>query len=252
MIKEKYMLIGDHIYALRQEKYLTQKELANELFVSSQLISNWERHISEPTTEMLLKIIKHYQLPFDYFTESSKDEPFMREKEAIVTAFVQSMVTCPDVMPTLSQVSKYSDLSLEQIKKYFSTTDELIYEFIVIIDRKINLQVSLQVENNKDIVEIFVFDMTPMLYERRAVLNLLYSHPYVKDIWTQFITEKYHQLLLTHQNMKKSNQLDLEYLVELLTTFISVWLRQENPESLEVFQNRVLKLFDHKSKNWIS
>lgn len=34
------MLIGDHIYALRQEKYLTQKELANELFVSSQLISN--------------------------------------------------------------------------------------------------------------------------------------------------------------------------------------------------------------------
>lgn len=246
------MLIGDHINTLRRQKFLTQKELANELFVSCQLISNWERHISEPTTEMLLEIIKHYQLPFDYFTESSKDEQPLQETEAIIDAFIESMAASTDVMPTLNQVSKYSDLSLAQIKNYFSTTTELVYEFIVVVDRKINLQVSLQVENRKDIIEIFVFDMAPMLYERRLVLHLLYSRPYVKNIWLKFIKEKYNQLLLSHQNLTESNRLDLEYLVELLTTLISVWLRQENPESLELFQNRVLKIFDRRSKNLIS
>lgn len=246
------MTLGDQIHSFRNKLGLTQKELATNLFVSYQLVSKWERHISEPTTEMLLKIIKHYQLPFDYFTKSSIDEPLLQETEAIIAAFIESMIVSPDVMPTLSQVSQYSNLSLKQIERYYSTTTELIYEFIAVIDRKINLQVSLQVENRKDIIEIFVFDMAPMLYERRLVLHLLYSRPYIQNIWIKFITEKYHQLLLTHQNIKKSNRLDMEYLVELLTTLISVWLRQDNPESLEAFQNRVLKLFDHRSKNLIS
>lgn len=248
MLFGEFMLIGERIYTLRKKKCVTQKELANKLFVSCQLISNWERHISEPTTDTLLEIIKHYQLPFDYFTESNRDDPIIPEKEAIVGAFIQSMVICPNVIPNLRQVSKYSDLSLEQIKSYFSTTNELIYELIVIVDKKIKLQVSLQVENNKNIVEIFIFDMAPMLYERRTVLNLLYTRPYVKDIWVKFITEKYNQLLLTHQNMKESNRLDIEYLVESLTTIIAVWLRKEEPEPLEIFQNRVLNLFGNSFK----
>ncbi|MGO2518177.1 MAG: helix-turn-helix domain-containing protein, partial [Leuconostoc falkenbergense] len=42
---------------MRRAKKLTQTELAKAIFVSYQLVSKWERNLSEPTAEMMFTII---------------------------------------------------------------------------------------------------------------------------------------------------------------------------------------------------
>ncbi|WP_220741282.1 helix-turn-helix domain-containing protein [Leuconostoc miyukkimchii] len=236
------MVVGDRIYILRKELGLTQKKMADELFISYQLVSKWERHLGEPTTEMILQIIDRYQLPFDYFIESGRDEHVNQEKEMIIRSFIKSMFESPDIMPSLVQVAEFSSLSLKDVKQHFKSVNEITYELFAIVDKKIKLEVSSQVENSKDILQIFIFDMSPMLYERRIILNVLYTRPYIKDAWTHFISNRYKKLLLTHQKVEVETKLDMAYLIEILIAFISVWLKQSNPEPLAAFQNRIIQL----------
>ena len=48
--------VGKNIRRLRNEKRMTQDELAEKLFVSRQTISNYETGKSNPNIDMLLKI----------------------------------------------------------------------------------------------------------------------------------------------------------------------------------------------------
>lgn len=41
-----YEKVGKVIYQLRKEKGMTQKELADRLFISNKAISKWERGVS--------------------------------------------------------------------------------------------------------------------------------------------------------------------------------------------------------------
>lgn len=48
--------IGENIKKLRKAKRMTQKEVANQLNVTPQTISKWERNISYPDLDMLVKL----------------------------------------------------------------------------------------------------------------------------------------------------------------------------------------------------
>ena len=54
------MTIGHQIKLLRQSKGLTQRDLADTLYISYQAVSNWERHQSQPTADMLLAILEKH------------------------------------------------------------------------------------------------------------------------------------------------------------------------------------------------
>ena len=45
---------GEFIAQLRKEKRLTQKELADRLFISDKAVSKWERGLSMPNVSMLI------------------------------------------------------------------------------------------------------------------------------------------------------------------------------------------------------
>ena len=53
--------VGKNIRRLRNEKRMTQDELAEKLFVSRQTISNYETGKSNPDIDMLLKIAEIFQ-----------------------------------------------------------------------------------------------------------------------------------------------------------------------------------------------
>ena len=55
------MTIGHQIKLLRQSKGLTQRDLADTLYISYQAVSNWERHQSQPTADMLLAILEKHR-----------------------------------------------------------------------------------------------------------------------------------------------------------------------------------------------
>ena len=50
------MTVGERIREYRLEKGITQEMLANELYVSTQAVSKWERSISLPDVTLIVKI----------------------------------------------------------------------------------------------------------------------------------------------------------------------------------------------------
>lgn len=59
-------MIGDKIKMLRRKRKLTQSQLANELNVTAQAVSKWEKGLSYPDIETIIKISKLFDVTTDY------------------------------------------------------------------------------------------------------------------------------------------------------------------------------------------
>lgn len=67
------MTLGQKLRNLRNEKRLTQKDLADQLHVSFQTISKWESDINEPDIATLKELAKFYGCSFDYLLNDTSD-----------------------------------------------------------------------------------------------------------------------------------------------------------------------------------
>lgn len=56
------MELGKHIKKFRQEKQLSQEELANRIYVTRQTVSNWENDKSYPDVNSLLLLSEIFQI----------------------------------------------------------------------------------------------------------------------------------------------------------------------------------------------
>ena len=63
-------MIGDVIRDLRTNSSMTQSELGNRMGVIKQTISNWEKNISTPNIDAIVKLAKIFNVPTDYLLES--------------------------------------------------------------------------------------------------------------------------------------------------------------------------------------
>lgn len=59
------MQLGKNLRMARQNSGYTQAEVSDMLFVSQQTISNWEKEISTPSINDLVKISNLYQVSVD-------------------------------------------------------------------------------------------------------------------------------------------------------------------------------------------
>ena len=59
-------MLNKKIKELRQAKGLTQVDLAKELSVTKQCVSNWENNNIQPSVDMLVKISKYFSVTTDY------------------------------------------------------------------------------------------------------------------------------------------------------------------------------------------
>lgn len=60
------MSIGSRVKKLRSEKRLTQKQLANKVNVSPQVISNWERGYTDPSPDDVKLLSESLECSADY------------------------------------------------------------------------------------------------------------------------------------------------------------------------------------------
>ena len=60
------MLIGERLAELRKDKGLTQKELANILFVNFRTYSSYEREECQASDDTKIKIAKYFNVSLDY------------------------------------------------------------------------------------------------------------------------------------------------------------------------------------------
>lgn len=62
-------MFGSVIRELRQARNLNQVQLAKELKVTKQTVSNWENNNISPSIEMLINIAKYFSVSTDYLLE---------------------------------------------------------------------------------------------------------------------------------------------------------------------------------------
>ena len=59
-------MIGQRLKRLREEKGLTQQQLADELHLTYHAVSGYERNNSEPDDEILINIATYFHVSSDY------------------------------------------------------------------------------------------------------------------------------------------------------------------------------------------
>lgn len=62
-------MLGEIIYNLRKSRNLSQIEVARELGVSKQAVSNWENNNILPSIDMLVRISRFFSVSTDYLLE---------------------------------------------------------------------------------------------------------------------------------------------------------------------------------------
>lgn len=62
-------MLNENIKKLRLLRSINQVELARELNVSKQCVSNWENDNIQPSVEMLIKIAKYFDVSTDYLLD---------------------------------------------------------------------------------------------------------------------------------------------------------------------------------------
>ena len=61
--KEEFTMFQDNLKALRKRKGITQEELATRLNVVRQTVSKWEKGLSVPDSELLIKLAEVLEAP---------------------------------------------------------------------------------------------------------------------------------------------------------------------------------------------
>ena len=77
-------MIGDKIKNKRKELNLTQEYLAKELNISRQAVSKWEKGLSEPSMDNLVKLSGIFGVDINYFKKDKNDE---EEKSLVYKIF---------------------------------------------------------------------------------------------------------------------------------------------------------------------
>ena len=76
------MNYGDRISKLRQDKNITQRQLASKLFVTDKTISSWESNRTEPSLEMIIRLSQVLECSASYllYGDNTKDNVEMEIK----------------------------------------------------------------------------------------------------------------------------------------------------------------------------
>lgn len=62
-------MLNENIKRLRKARNLSQVELAFELGITKQCVSNWENGYIQPSIDMLVKIAKYFKVSTDYLLD---------------------------------------------------------------------------------------------------------------------------------------------------------------------------------------
>ena len=86
------MSLGQKIKKLRTEKGLTQKELADKVFVTFQTVSKWEKDENEPDVSTLRELAKLFGCTMDYLlSEEEVVTPKVEEKPVVPVTPIQQV-----------------------------------------------------------------------------------------------------------------------------------------------------------------
>ena len=101
--------LGTQIATLRKRRGMSQEELANQLGVTRQAISNWERGMTQPDLEMLMKLAAIFETDLDGLNYlSGKTIDFVNKKAFQGTLLAHVDGGVPNLIVDVPELSAYS------------------------------------------------------------------------------------------------------------------------------------------------
>ena len=86
------MTLGQKIKKLRTDKGLTQKELADKIYVTFQTVSKWEKDENEPDVSTLRELAKLFDCSLDYLLSEDEVAAPTKEETPVVVTPVQKVI----------------------------------------------------------------------------------------------------------------------------------------------------------------
>ncbi len=128
------MTIGERIKYYRIEKGITQERLANELYISNQAVSKWERNASLPDVSLIAKIAHILGVSCDaLFVDSFEDvdrelNEIIKKAEQVSVNDIDEYKCCVSLLEkTLERYPKACALRLALAEVYLKGIDFLDY-----------------------------------------------------------------------------------------------------------------------------
>lgn len=107
-VMRRIFMLGNVLNKLRTEFGISQTQLARDLGVSKQSVSNWENDNILPSIEMLVKISKRFGVTCDYLLEQD-NRTFIdatgitKNQQAIIQKLVHEFQACNQLSQTDSK-----------------------------------------------------------------------------------------------------------------------------------------------------
>lgn len=117
-------MFSKRLYELRINKGLTQPELAKDLNVAKQTISNWENDNRSPDNEMLIKIANYFDVSLDYLLGRTDNPNY---------SLLKTNYKGKDIRLTIN--SKSNNYTQEQIQALVDKLSEMYVDVEKLIDK---------------------------------------------------------------------------------------------------------------------
>ena len=100
----------NRIKSLRQKKGLSQQELAKLLFVNQTAVSQWERGVTNPSTDTAIALASLFDVSVDYLLGRNVDVPLRIKRTVPVLGTIPAGVP----VEAIEDILDYEDLSPEE------------------------------------------------------------------------------------------------------------------------------------------
>lgn len=112
---------GNKLRALREKKGLLQKELANEIGISTSTIGMYEQGRREPDFETVKKLANYFGVSIDYLADNESklfNDEELKEKEILKRSLIKAGY--------MKENEDLSDEELQKLMKFIKNNKEFI------------------------------------------------------------------------------------------------------------------------------
>lgn len=120
-MKRGVIMNGNKLRALREKKGLLQKELANEIGISTSTIGMYEQGRREPDFETVKKLANYFGVSIDYLADNESklfNDDELKEKEILKHSLINAGY--------MKENEDLSDEELQKLMKFIKNNKEFI------------------------------------------------------------------------------------------------------------------------------
>ena len=235
---------------IRIKNNLTRIEFAQQIFVSRQTASNWERGISTPPVSALSIIANTFNVALPELLMALEgnqaNSNHSAERQIIANAFLSILSRTNGTYCDMATIVQESGIHPHRAKTLFRSPSDILQYIAQQLDAQV--VAALSTATTTDPFEMIADTVLPVLSDNNHTLKVLYSGNYANGEWIYFLKKEYIKWatpFFDHYNLNTApitRTFAIELTVKMTLSIISTWLTQPLPTPPEEFRQTFLHL----------